>query len=498
MQPVIQDAPKKSFVRSAFLLMGGTIFCQALTIVASPMLTRIFDASAYGTAGLISTVAGSMAWAAGLRYELGIVLAKKKKTGNVLAFIILLFSSFVAIVTLVVLLCFGASINRLLGTEILGKWICLVPLFFYLTAFAQIQRMLAVRDQNFEIVTRSQLYTTVATVVLQFAAGLLLSASGFSLILSTLFGMIIGVVVLFWGKKSCFSMEHLSGRHYRKLVPAVLYKFRNLPLYTLPYSIVGMLTAFVLPLALSSYHGVNVVGYYYLAKRITNIPVTIIVGSLSQLFFRKATLEIGLPTLSSTIHRIHRLIIILLISPALLLTAIMPDLFQIMFGLKWREGGAMTSWYLFYSFATLLTAWIDRLYDVLGKQRTALKLQIVTEIITLSAVGVSVWWNANAVFIIAAYSIAVFICNIVWIYVTFRLARVSMAGYWKNLSLLTVALVASISLNLLVIGLNLQSWFVLALALLVFASLLGLNRKVLLDLRNSLRNGGESHNSLNA
>lgn len=83
MQPVIQNAPKKSFVRSAFLLMGGTIFCQALTIVASPMLTRIFDASAYGTAGLISTVAGSMAWAAGLRYELGIVLAKKRKTGNV-------------------------------------------------------------------------------------------------------------------------------------------------------------------------------------------------------------------------------------------------------------------------------------------------------------------------------------------------------------------------------------------------------------------------------
>lgn len=498
MQPVIQDAPKKSFVRSAFLLMGGTIFCQALTIVASPMLTRIFDASAYGTAGLISTVAGSMAWAAGLRYELGIVLAKKRKTGNVLACIILLFSFSVAIVTFLVLLCFGASINRLLGTVILGKWIWLVPLYFCLTAFALIQRMLAVRDQNFEIVTRSQLYSTVATVVLQFAAGVLLSASGFSLILSTLIGLFIGVVVLFWGNKNCFSMEYLSRKRYRKLVPAVMYKFRNLPLYTLPYSIVGMLSPSIIVFVLTNNYGLTSVGYYFLAKRITSIPVSIFIGALSQVFFHKATFEIGLPILSCTIHRIHRLIILLFVTPALLSITIMPDLFQILFGSEWREAGVMTSWYLFYSFGVLLTAWLDRLYDVLGKQRAALKLQIVHEVLSLSVIGVGLFWHVSAVCIVALYSLVSFVYSVAWIYVTFHISRVSMVGYWENIRLLTVTLVASLSLTLLVTGFKVQVWSVLVFAAVIFSILLGFNRKVLTDLRNSLGNQGITPSNVNA
>ncbi len=486
-RPIVDDAPKKSFSQSVFLLMSSTVITQAITVVASPFLSRIFDASAFGLAGLVSTVAGSMAWAGGFRYESAIVLAKRQKTANVLATTVIQISFVVALLALVLAVFYYPSINRLLGTNVLGGWLCLAPLYFFFTAYALAQRMVAIRNQDFLVVTRSQFVSTIGTVVLQFATGLLLSSSGFSIIFSTISGIVVGSIVLWVGNKGRFVRLQQSKKRRRQLVLATLYKYRFFPIYKLPYSIIGTVSPSFLVFALSSNYGLKTAGFFFLSRRISSIPVTIIVGALSQVFFAKAASELGTTALSLTIHRIHRLIILFLISPALLSIGILPDLFEFSFGTPWREAGKMTSWYLFYSFAVLLTAWIDRLYDVTGKQKIALYLQIASEIFSLSVIGVGLIWNSSAISIVAAYSITTLLYNLLWIYITFHLNFVSLQGFWQNLRLLGCTLLVCLGFNFLLLSSSLTTWWVVAVDGTICALLLFLNKASLIDFVGILR-----------
>ena len=68
---------KSEFNKNVLLLASGTAFAQALPIVISPILTRIYTPSDFGTLSLFIAIVSIFASIANGRYELAIMLPKK-------------------------------------------------------------------------------------------------------------------------------------------------------------------------------------------------------------------------------------------------------------------------------------------------------------------------------------------------------------------------------------------------------------------------------------
>ena len=66
-----------SFASDVLKLAGGTAFAQALAILASPLITRLYGPEAFGLAALFTSIVGIVGVVACLRYELAIMLPKR-------------------------------------------------------------------------------------------------------------------------------------------------------------------------------------------------------------------------------------------------------------------------------------------------------------------------------------------------------------------------------------------------------------------------------------
>ena len=66
--------PRRSFVRSVSLLVGGTAVSQALTVLAAPLLTRLYAPDDFGLLGGFVSLVATLGAFLTLRYSLAIPL----------------------------------------------------------------------------------------------------------------------------------------------------------------------------------------------------------------------------------------------------------------------------------------------------------------------------------------------------------------------------------------------------------------------------------------
>lgn len=140
---------KSEFVNSVLTLMTGAIIAQALPVVVSPILTRIYTPKDFGIFALfvaISTIFGAIS--AG-RYEFAIMLPKKDEyVINIIAlsFIITCLVSFMLLVFIAI---FGDLFVRLLKNEVMNLWLYLVPFSVFLMGLWNILSYFNIRNKNY-------------------------------------------------------------------------------------------------------------------------------------------------------------------------------------------------------------------------------------------------------------------------------------------------------------------------------------------------------------
>ena len=72
---------KKKFIRNVVLVVTGTASAQLVTMLLSPIITRLYGPEAYGHMGVFLAIVGVIAPVAALTYPIAIVLPKKEKGG---------------------------------------------------------------------------------------------------------------------------------------------------------------------------------------------------------------------------------------------------------------------------------------------------------------------------------------------------------------------------------------------------------------------------------
>jgi len=333
--------PKSSFAKDVFTLATGTGIAQVIPILASPVLTRLYSPSDFGSFALYTAFTAIAAVIVTGRYELAIALPKKDQdAANIVALSIFL-SLIVSLVTLVVMVPIVQLFGDRVASNFDAAWLYAVPGSAMLVGVYQSLNYWSNRKGKYKRMSLSRVLQGTCVVVTQLIAGYIVGGK-LGLISGQIVGQLISLSMLFF----------LILREDRDLLVSIAPKRMrtmavenaDFPIYLIFGQLANVASAQMPLLLLNSLFGTTVAGFYALSQRTLSVPMTLIGGAIGDVFRRRAAIsynELGNCRLIF-IRTVKRLAVFGAL-PILPLFLWGGNIFQMVFGSEWRAAGEICS-----------------------------------------------------------------------------------------------------------------------------------------------------------
>lgn len=393
---------KSGFGRNITLIAGGTAFAQALGIIFSPIITRIYPPDQYGILTAYTAVLGLLAISASFDYQKAIPIAKDEDQAvNLLVLSIssLLFSTLIIVIVLVF---FGNFFLDLLDSKILASYKYLIPVGMLFTGAYNIVLQWGFRDRNYKVITRTKISQSIAANLTKVILGMM-KFGPIGLIVGVIIGQSAGITSL--ATPVIKKKQLLSTVSFQK-IKIVLRRYKNFPLYSAPSNYVYTAGNNIPVVLLTSLFGSAVTGLFGLANSIIKLPMNLIGNSVAQVFYSEAA-NIG-KTNPQKIKRlsvklIKKLALIALV-PLITLLLFGPWLFAFVFGAEWYDAGVyarILSVMVYFHFIALP---IGRMLEIFERQREGLIFNIIRLLMVLSVFFIAKRFDFTSYQTVALYS----------------------------------------------------------------------------------------------
>lgn len=393
---------KSSFGKNITLIAGGTALAQAIGIIFSPVITRMYLPEQYGILTAYTAVLGLLAISASFDYQKAIPIAKND--GEAINLLVLsvcfLLSSTLLIVILLSL--FGEYVLNLLDSKVLSSYKYLIPIGVLFTGTYNIVLQWGFRNRNYKVITRTTISQSVAANATKVILGLM-KVGPIGLILGVIIGQSAGITSLI--SPLIKNKELLSEINFQRL-KKVLKRYKNFPLYSAPSNYVYTAGDSFPVILLTSLFGNAATGLFGLAYSIIKLPMNIIGNSVSQVFYSEAA-NIGKTNPQQiknlSVELLKKLSIIALV-PLIPLLLFGPWLFSFVFGAEWYEAGIyarILSVMVYFHFIILP---IGRILEVFERQREGLIFNIIRLGMVLAVFFISKIFNFSSYQTVALYS----------------------------------------------------------------------------------------------
>lgn len=359
-----KNEKKASFVSDVLTLAGGTTFAQILTILAAPVLTRLYGPEDFGVWALYISITSILSVISCLRYEYSIMLPESDEEAVNLLGLSILAVLAVTGLTVPFVWYFKAPIVDLLNAPQIGNYLWLVPPFVFVNGVFLALNHWNSRTKLFKRLSFSRVSSSVSTTATQITLGLAEhppTAAG--LIGGSLAGQSVATFVLggqIWRDDRKLITKSMS---WKKIYEGSV-RHRNLPLIdswsALMNSISWQLPAFIL----SAFFAPAVVGFYSLGFRLLQLPMSFIGGSISQVFYQRASRAVSEGTLNILVENVFRMLVLIGMFPILILTIIGGDVFTVIFGRAWTEAGVYAQILSLWAFIWFISSPLSTIYLV--------------------------------------------------------------------------------------------------------------------------------------
>jgi len=330
-----------TFLRSVLVLGSSTVIGQAVVLLATPLLTRLYSPADFGEFSVFMAISSVFLVISSLRYELAIALPRKTCRAELLFWLALFLNALFAFALMFITWLVGASLTRHLGTSIFDDYFWLLPLVVLFAGSYRALNYWATRHQNFGAIGKTKIVQSSASAGIQIGAGLA-GAGPFGLIIGWAAGQAAGIATL-W-KISTLGLRALRGRYLRFRVWSLIKRYSRFPKYDVPAAAVNVMSVHLPNVLLAALFGPAIAGFYVLASLLLSAPSALIGQAVAQVLLgvaRSAGERGELMILARNIIAGLALVIVL---PSLLVFFWGESFFTLVFGSDWSEAGVYASW----------------------------------------------------------------------------------------------------------------------------------------------------------
>jgi O-antigen/teichoic acid export membrane protein len=378
--------------------MTGTAIAQFLSMLASPILTRIYSPQDYGVYSLFLSMTSLVSIVATGRYEMAIMLPKSSSDVNSLLNLIFRIMAVVLVLIIIVLFFFQDQIANIFGNE-LSKYFSIFPTFVFLTGVTQIINYLLIREKKFKELASNKILGAVGSI-----GGHLIFGVFFSSPLGLILGGITGnlLACLFILKEGCLVQYY---KFYKAPIKAIAKEYKDFPIYDMPSAGLNMVSLQLPIMALGKYFDMTVTGHYAFMDKILSMPTNLISRSISDVFKQKASEDYNNYGNCSVIFlKTLRFLVFAGFIPLLVLLIGAPFLFGFIFGDEWKTAGKYAQILVFLVYLRFVVSPLSYVLYIVKKQKIDLCGQILCLIVTMLAIWFGVHYN-NITILLIAYTI---------------------------------------------------------------------------------------------
>ncbi|MDP1578750.1 MAG: oligosaccharide flippase family protein [Candidatus Didemnitutus sp.] len=392
------------FSRNVLVILTGTIAAQAIGILVSPVLTRLYDPADFGVYALFVSLTALLGSVVCARYEYAITLPAEHRQGLALLALCTLIAFGFGLLLLPVIWLLGDALVVALKEPRLAAWLWYVPGALFVTGFATAARYWLLRMKEFRMVSFNGVLRAVVAAVFNIALGVW-GFLQFGLIGGLLLGLVVSTVFLgvhIW-RESAADLRQLRWSDLR----AQAYAQRGFPLYSTGSAVVESGAAQVPVFFFSSLFGATTLGLFSLAQRMANLPLSLVAGSVGDVFRQQASAEYArdgncLALFDRTFKRLFWMSL-----PAFVLAAwLSPWVFALVFGAEWKESGEYVRLLVPALGLRFVSSPLSSMFFIAQRQGVDLGVQVV---LIITMVSTFLWagrtgsgWTANHA--IMAYS----------------------------------------------------------------------------------------------
>ena len=271
------------FTRNIMIITSGAVAIQALNMIFSPIITRIYPPEEYGVMAVLSSILMILSFPS-FRYELAIPIEKDdNKAINVMAlsFISLIIFNFILIVILIMK---GEAILSFFRASELSSYAYFIPIGVFVIGFQKILEQWLYRTKDFNLISKAGVWQSLSGNLAKLGTGF--SGLGVN-------GLLFGQVI-----QQSASIIPLSKNIWNKdkrLIKKInlddviwgMKRYKNFPIYQTPSRFLSTFKN-QLPVFSLSLYGSQVVGLYGLANSIARLPMTLIGYSVTNVFYAEA------------------------------------------------------------------------------------------------------------------------------------------------------------------------------------------------------------------
>lgn len=373
---VIKKLFQSEFIKNIATLMGGTAIAQAIPLLLSPILSRLYTPEDFGIFALFMSITTLIGVISTGRYELAIMLPEKQKSAYNIMALCLLFTLAISILTLILILLLIDPIVVFFEEPKVRIWLYFIPIVVFFLGVYQTLNYWSTRNKTFNRNANSRISQSSVTASGQLGFRLFQSGAG-GLILGYILGIVTAALVLGW--KIIRDIPQIKKELSIKEIKENTFKYRNFLRINTPNAFIDSLQENGIIYLIMYFFTKQILGSYSFGLRILKAPVGLVGNAIFQVSYQKAAEAYNSgQNLQPIIKRIVRNLFLLGLPVFSILFIYTPEIFSFVFGARWHEAGEFAQILVPWIFLNFLANPVSFIAIVVNKQKEAMYLSIAS------------------------------------------------------------------------------------------------------------------------